>query len=76
MQRAAEWYAEVFACSVYVGDGVWDARACRTLRIPFIGVGSGVREAQLPAEGAVRVFQDLSETDLFLESLYDLAPTV
>jgi phosphoglycolate phosphatase-like HAD superfamily hydrolase len=68
MQRAAEWYGEVFACIIYVGDGVWDARACRALGIPFIGIASGVRAARLASEGAVRVFQNLSESDLFSES--------
>jgi phosphoglycolate phosphatase-like HAD superfamily hydrolase len=76
MQRAAEWSREVFACIVYVGDGVWDARACRALGIPFIGVGSGVRAARLASEGAVRVFKDLSESDLFSETLYHLAQAV
>ena len=76
MQRAAEWYREAFTCIVYVGDGVWDARACRALGIPFIGIGSGVRAARLASEGAVRVFQNLSESDLFSESLYDLAQAV
>jgi len=76
MQKAAEWYGEEFACIVYVGDGVWDARACRALEIPFIGIGSGMRAARLTSEGAVRVFQDLSESDLLLESLHDLAQAV
>jgi phosphoglycolate phosphatase-like HAD superfamily hydrolase len=68
-QRAVEWHGVLFSRTVYIGDGVWDARACRTLGIPFIGVGSGVRSAQLYAEGAVHVFPDLSEPDLFLETL-------
>ena len=76
MQKAAERYGEEFACIVYVGDGVWDARACRALEIPFIGIGSGMRAARLTSEGAVRVFQDLSESDLLLESLHDLAQAV
>jgi len=42
-QRAAERYGEPFACTVYVGDGVWDARACKRVGIPFIGVGAGSR---------------------------------
>jgi phosphoglycolate phosphatase-like HAD superfamily hydrolase len=75
-QRAAERYEEVLASIVYVGDGVWDARACRALGIPFIGIASGERAARLTSEGAVRVFQDFSESDLFLENLYDLAPAV
>ena len=68
-QRADEWYGRPFADIVYVGDGVWDARACRALSIPFIGIGSGVRAARLALEGAVRVFQDFSEEGLFLETL-------
>jgi phosphoglycolate phosphatase-like HAD superfamily hydrolase len=76
IQRAAASYGESFARVVYVGDGVWDARACRALGIPFIGIGSGARAARLASEGAIRVFQDLSDSDLFLESLYDLAPAV
>jgi phosphoglycolate phosphatase-like HAD superfamily hydrolase len=68
-QRAAERHGVLFSRTVYVGDGVWDARACRALGVPFIGVGSGVRSAQLYAEGAVHVFPDLSQPDLFLETL-------
>jgi len=72
-QRAREWYGEPFAGTVYVGDGVWDARACRALGVPFIGIGSGPRAARLASEGAVRVFRDFSEDELFLESLHELS---
>ncbi|SRR6266480_302752 len=71
MRRAAERYGR-FSDTVYVGDGVWDARACRSIGIPFIGVGADRRAARLAAEGAVRVFPDFSETDLFLTSLYEI----
>ena len=76
MQRAAERYGAHFGCTVYVGDGVWDARACRALGIPFIGIGSGVGAARLTSEGAVRVFRDYSEGDLLLESLCELLHAV
>jgi phosphoglycolate phosphatase-like HAD superfamily hydrolase len=71
MQRAAERYG---SCSraVYVGDGVWDARACRNAGIPFIGVATGARASRLSEEGAVCVFPDLSDADLFLSSLYEI----
>src|SRR5712691_5111385 len=72
-QRAGEWYGGPFAGTVYVGDGVWDARACRAVGIPFIGIGSGDRAARLASEGAVRVFQDFSEDGLFLETLDGLS---
>jgi phosphoglycolate phosphatase-like HAD superfamily hydrolase len=39
-QRAAERYGQSFLSTVYVGDGVWDARACRNVGIPFIGIGT------------------------------------
>lgn len=71
MQRAAERYGRARA-TFYVGDGVWDACACRRLGIPFIGVGTDGRAARLAAEGAVHVFPDLSDADLFLSSLHEI----
>ena len=72
MQRAAERYGR---CSsiVYVGDGVWDARLCRNVGVPFIGVATDRRALRLSEEGAVCVFPDLSDADLFLSSLYEIA---
>jgi phosphoglycolate phosphatase-like HAD superfamily hydrolase len=70
MQRATDRYGG-FGSAVYVGDGVWDARACRRVGIPFIGVGTDSRAGRLTAEGAVRVFPDFSDTDLFLSSVYE-----
>ncbi|HEX4697275.1 MAG TPA: HAD family hydrolase [Candidatus Udaeobacter sp.] len=72
MQRAAERYGESFACTVYVGDGVWDARACRNIGIPFIGIGTGSRATRLSAEGAVCVFPDFSDADIFLRSVDEI----
>lgn len=71
MRRAAERYG-AFSETVYVGDGVWDARACRSLGIPFIGVATDGRAAHLAAEGAVCVFSDFSDPDLFLSGLYEI----
>jgi phosphoglycolate phosphatase-like HAD superfamily hydrolase len=71
MQRAAERYGRV-GSTVYVGDGVWDARACRSVGIPFIGIATDGRAARLSAEGAVCVFPDFSDPDLFLSSLYEI----
>jgi phosphoglycolate phosphatase-like HAD superfamily hydrolase len=48
---------------VYVGDGVWDVRACRTGGFSFVGVGEGRRADALRREGASLVladFQDLA----------------
>ena len=72
MKRASERYGK-FGSTVYVGDGVWDARACRSLGIPFIGIATQGRAARLAAEGAVRVFADFNDTDLFLRGLREIA---
>ena len=70
MRRAAERYGRV-GSTVYVGDGVWDARACRNIGIPFIGIAAAGRGAPLSAEGAICVFPGFADTDLFLSSLYE-----
>jgi phosphoglycolate phosphatase-like HAD superfamily hydrolase len=75
-QRAAERYGESFTCTVYVGDGVWDVRACRSVGIPFIGIGTGSRATRLSAEGAVCVFPDFSDVDMFLTSVYEITNAV
>jgi phosphoglycolate phosphatase-like HAD superfamily hydrolase len=71
MQRAAERYGSR-GSTVYVGDGVWDARVYRSVGIPFIGIGTGSRATRLSAEGAVCVFPDFSDEDLFLSSVYEI----
>ena len=71
MRRAAERYGG-FSDAVYVGDGVWDARACRSVGIPFIGVGTDGGVERLAAEGAVCVFPDFSDADLFLSKMYEI----
>jgi len=71
-QRAAERYGDSCACTVYVGDGVWDARACRRVGIPFIGIGTGSRATRLSTEGAVCVFPDFSDADMFLRRVYEI----
>ncbi len=68
MQRAVERYGTMESV-VYVGDGVWDARACRNIGIPFIGIATDGRAARLTAEGAVRVFPDFNDANLFLNCL-------
>jgi len=62
--------------SVYVGDGVWDAQACRALGIPFIGIGVGSRAEELREAGAVHVFADLADRDEFLQVLQSIEATL
>ncbi len=46
---------------VYVGDGIWDAWACRQLDLPFIGIAAGADAERLRAEGAQAVLADYSD---------------
>jgi phosphoglycolate phosphatase-like HAD superfamily hydrolase len=54
---------------VYVGDGIWDARACRELGVPFIGIAAGARAGQLRAEGASAVLPNYARPEQFCEAL-------
>jgi phosphoglycolate phosphatase-like HAD superfamily hydrolase len=60
---AAERAGRSLADVIYVGDGVWDFRACRDLGVRF--VGTGTRPHLLKAAGAQHVLEVLEEA-LFL----------
>jgi phosphoglycolate phosphatase-like HAD superfamily hydrolase len=61
--------AEPFSRAIYVGDGVWDIRACRKVGIPFLGIAAGMQKEKLVAAGAVRVLPDFSDQDRFFASI-------
>jgi phosphoglycolate phosphatase-like HAD superfamily hydrolase len=71
MERAASRYGRVND-SVYVGDGVWDARACHALGIPFIGIGGPGHAEMLREAGAVAVFADLGDRDGIYQALHSI----
>ena len=54
---------------VYVGDGIWDARACRQLKLPFIGIAAGTHAEKLRQEGAHAVFPDYTGIAEFCAAL-------
>jgi phosphoglycolate phosphatase-like HAD superfamily hydrolase len=58
--------------AVYVGDGIWDAKACKNLDIPFIGISTKLSPQQLYQEGAVAVFSNFLEENLFLQTINQL----
>lgn len=59
-----------FDSVVYIGDGVWDARACRDLGWPFIGIASDAAKiARLRSEGARHVFPHFLKAQAFLDAL-------
>ncbi len=54
---------------VYVGDAVWDARACRQLGVPFVGISADSDAETLRAAGAQAVFADYSDIAEFCSAL-------
>lgn len=54
---------------VYVGDGIWDAHACRQLKLPFIGIAAGAHAEKLRQEGAHAVFPDYANMAEFCAAL-------
>lgn len=67
--KLGRWSGGRNAPAVYVGDGVWDARAARNLRIGFVGVRVDGREERLRAEGCERVVRDYHDADRALEMI-------
>lgn len=54
---AAQRAGQPLSAAIYVGDGLWDLRACRELGIPFIGTGA--KAAALQAAGAEHIVEPL-----------------
>ena len=54
---------------VYVGDGVWDAKASRLLGYHFVGVGDNERARRLSELGAVATLADYSDLAAALEKI-------
>lgn len=57
------------ASIVYIGDGVWDARASRALGIGFVGLRHDGEEAGLRAEGAGAILPNFLDVERLLHSL-------
>lgn len=66
IQLAATRAGRSLADAIYVGDGVWDFKACRDLGMRFIGTGT--RPHLLQAAGAEHIFEILEEA-LFLSTI-------
>jgi phosphoglycolate phosphatase-like HAD superfamily hydrolase len=72
--KAAEFHCQdSFEAVVYVGDGVWDARAAYKLGFPFIGIARDPAKVErLYAEKAVQVFQDYRDREATLAALNEI----
>jgi phosphoglycolate phosphatase-like HAD superfamily hydrolase len=74
IERAREAYCQdSFEKIVYVGDGVWDIRAAKALRIGFLGLAVGSTALRLMQEGASCVLQDFSDLERVGECLEEVA---
>lgn len=72
--RAGEHYGQqAFEKVVYVGDGVWDVRAAKSLGIGFLGLGTDNKAGRLVAEGASCVLADFSDPVGVVECLEAVA---
>lgn len=54
---------------VYVGDGIWDLRAARSLGYHFVGVAEGSRASQMRDEGAHYIVSDFANRQDFFDIL-------
>ena len=70
IKLAAERSQRDLQDTIYVGDGVWDVRACRMLGIPFIGTGQRIEA--LKEAGAQWILEEL-ETEALLEMVEQIA---
>lgn len=61
VRRAARAHPAAGGPVVYVGDGVWDARAAARAGYAFVGVASGAKAAALREAGATVVVPDLRD---------------
>ena len=60
---------ESFDSVVSVGDGLWDVRAARNLKLPFLGVGTGARAEMLRRAGASHVIGEFTDYARLLRCL-------
>jgi phosphoglycolate phosphatase-like HAD superfamily hydrolase len=58
-----------FGRIVYLGDALWDVRACAALGLPFVGVGQGERAERLRQAGTSHVLPDFTDYGRLRQSL-------
>jgi|SRR5215207_905749 len=58
-----------FARIVSVGDGLWDVRTARNLKLPFLGVGRGGGKKKLRRAGATHVIEDFADYSRLIRCL-------
>jgi phosphoglycolate phosphatase-like HAD superfamily hydrolase len=69
LARAEAANGKRFKRIVYVGDGVWDAIACRELGWPLVGIAQGAHAGALTGAGAAVVLPHYPEPEKFLAAV-------
>ncbi len=70
LQRAQATYRiSAFDAVVYVGDGVWDLKAARSLGIGFVGITQGKHGARLWSFGAEHMLEDYGDLSMVIERI-------
>jgi phosphoglycolate phosphatase-like HAD superfamily hydrolase len=59
--------------AVYIGDGLWDLRAAKSLGMGFVGVRHDGDETRLRAEGATMIVRDYRDLPAFIALLEEAA---
>lgn len=59
---------------VYVGDALWDLKACTTVGIPFVGIGRADRGIRMREAGAAIVLPDFLDRRAFRAALEEAKP--
>jgi len=72
VRARAHYNVREFDRVVYVGDGPWDAKACRELAWPMVGIGRDAQALRLRALGVSHVLPHFNPTHGFLAAI-DLA---
>jgi phosphoglycolate phosphatase-like HAD superfamily hydrolase len=70
IQRSLDHYAVPrFDKMVYIGDGLWDAKTCHNLGIPFIGVSTRLSKETLQEAGAFQILPHYEPSSELINAL-------
>ncbi|MGM0554991.1 MAG: HAD family hydrolase [Myxococcota bacterium] len=74
--RARMRYGSAVESTVYVGDGLWDLRAARSVGYGFVGLARGDRAEILREAGAEFVLPDFRDTQSCLDAFCLASPNI
>lgn len=68
-RAAREHHCSTFERVVYVGDAIWDVKACRELQWPLIGIGEAAQARRLRSLGVGDVLSSYEPLESFFTAL-------